>query len=239
MAKKDKNVEYIELPDKNRWMTTFSDMVTLLITFFVLLISMSSMDDKSLTEAFGFFNEVMGPLEFAQAQEIQGLPSLIETVRPKVFYDSLSLSRSLLNSLEKRGVGGMSGRGTDLIGVRETNRGLAVMIDGDILFAEGSSEVRKDALPVLMSFIEVIRNSDTTISIEGHTDNRGGVREMYNLSLQRSISILDYFVYNAGMSPTTFTVAGYGSNRPVATNATEQGRERNRRVEIVLLKDRL
>ena len=239
MSKKDKNIEYIELPDKTGWMTTFSDMVTLLITFFVLLISMSSMDDKSMKEMFGFFNEVVGPLEYAEFKAIQSQPALINTVKPKVFFDSMSLSRSLLDSLADKGTGGMTGRGTNMFEVREINRGLAVMLRNDIFFDKGSSKVKKEALPILYGVADVLRNADSTISIEGHTDNQGNPEELYRLSLSRSINILDYFIYTTGLSPTMFSVAGYGPVRPIATNTTEQGREQNRRVEIIVLKDKL
>jgi chemotaxis protein MotB len=239
MAKKDRNIEYVELPDKDRWMTTFSDMVTLLITFFVLLISMSSMDAKALKEMFGFFNEVMGPLEYAEVQEIKGLPTLVETVPPKVFLDSLSLNRNILNSLEKKGIAGFPGRGKDILEVRESNRGLAVLINGDVLFVQGSAEVTGDAAVILSSVAEMLKDTDATISIEGHTDNQGDTQELYQLSLRRSVSILNHFVYISGLSPTRFGVAGYGSTRPLDTNVTEQGRKKNRRVEIVLLKQRL
>jgi len=239
MAGKNKNIEYITLPDKNAWMTTFSDMVTLLITFFVLLISMSSMDAKTLKEMFGFFNEVMGPLDYAEVQEIQGLPTLMEAVPPKVFLDSLSLSRNILNSLEKNGAGGFTGRGKDIVQVRETNRGLAILLNSDVLFDEGSPAVKKEATVVLLSVAETIRDADATISVEGHTDNLGDGQTLYRLSLQRAISVLDYFVYSAALSPTRFCVAGYGPTRPVDTNATQQGRVNNRRVEIILLKQRI
>ena len=239
MAKKDRNIEYIVLPDKDGWMTTFSDMVTLLITFFVLLISMSSMDAKALKEMFGFFNEVMGPLEYAEVQEIQGLPTLFETVPPKVFIDSLSLNRNILNSLEKKGIAGFKGRGKDILEVRESNRGLAVLINGDVLFTKGSADISDDAAVILSSVAQVLKETDATISIEGHTDNQGDTKELYRLSLRRSVNILNYFVYISGLSPTRFGVAGYGSTRPIASNANEQGQSKNRRVEIVLLKQRL
>ena len=239
MGKKDRNIEYIVLPDKDRWMTTFSDMVTLLITFFVLLISMSSMDAKALKEMFGFFNEVMGPLEYAEAQEIQGLSTIIETVPPKIFLDSLSLNRNILNSLEKKGIAGFPGRGKDILEVRESNRGLAVLINSDVLFAKGSSEVSVDAAVIISSVAEVLKETDATISIEGHTDNQGDTKSLYQLSLRRSVSILNHFIYISGLSPTRFGVAGYGPTRPIASNATDQGRRKNRRVEIVLLKQRL
>ncbi|HDP25842.1 MAG TPA: hypothetical protein ENN34_10420 [Deltaproteobacteria bacterium] len=238
MEKQEKNVIYVKVPDRNAWMVTFSDMVTLLITFFVLLISMTSLDDKALKELFGFFNEVMGPIEFPQTQEMSGVPLIIDIVTPKLFFDAMTLNKSLLDSLDSRGVGGLTGRGPQPMEVREINRGMAILLNSEILFDVGSSQLKREAEPVLMGIAEVIRNSASLISVEGHTDNRGSSEMNWRLSLSRAIRILDYFVYTAGMSPTNFCVAGYGPTRPVASNTTDEGRSQNRRVEIIILKDR-
>ena len=239
MAKKDRNIEYVKLPSRTQWMVTFSDMITLLITFFVLLISTSSMDARAMKEMFGFFNEVMGPLDFAAEQEVQGLPTVFETVPPKVFYDTTNLSRSILNNLESKGIGGLKGRGEDLIEVRQNDRGLAISINSDILFDEGSHELKEESLPILQSIVLSVHNADSTISVEGHTDDRGSAEGQFRLSLRRAGSVLDYFVYSAGMSPTRFSLGGYGATRPLDSNASPAGRQKNRRVEIVLLKHQL
>ena len=221
-------------------MVTFSDMITLLITFFVLLISMSSMDAKTLKEIFGFFNEVMGPLEFAEEQQVQGLPTILETIPPKVFHDTTSLSRDILNNLENKGFGGLKGRGKDLFEVRQSSRGLSIMLNTDILFDEGSHELKKEALPILQSIAQSLHEDDSVISVEGHTDNRGGNGiHQYRLSMRRAGRVLDYFVYSAEMSPTRFCMAGYGASRPVEPNDTELGRKKNRRVGINLFKNQL
>ncbi|MFY9398999.1 MAG: flagellar motor protein MotB [Desulfomonilia bacterium] len=239
MARKDKNIEYIKLPSRTQWMVTFSDMITLLMTFFVLLISMSSMDAKAMKEMLGFFNEVMGPLEFAEEQEVQGLPTVVETVPPKVFFDTANLSRSILNNLESKGIGGFEGRGKDPFEVRQNERGLAISISSDILFDEGSHELKEESLPILQSIAQSVYNTDSIISVEGHTDDRGTAREQFRLSLRRAGSVLDYFIYSEGMSPKRFTLGGYGATRPLDSNASAAGPERNRRVEIVLLKHQL
>ena len=150
------------------------------------------------------------------------------------------MGENLVLNLESKGFGGLKGRGEDLFEVRQNSRGLAVMINGDILFNEGSHELKEEALPILQSIAQSVHNTDSTISVEGHTDNRGGTAaQQYRLSMRRAGSVLDYFVYAAGMSPTRFALAGYGSSRPVDSNDTEQGRSKNRRVEIILLKDQL
>lgn len=237
MAKEDKNIEYIMLPDPDAWMTTFSDMVTLLITFFVLLISMASMDDRAFKEVFGFFNDAAGPLEFSEHASVQGLPTLVGPARAKLNIDATSLNRELLNSLSEESPGGKKGRGQHPVSVRETGRGLAIMIEGDLLFAPGSAALAPQAMPVLEGVVAVISKGGNSISVEGHTDATGSDRGNWLLSLRRAQSVLDFFVYQGGMSPTMFCLAGYGATRPVAENVTGQGRAKNRRVEIVLLKD--
>ncbi len=239
MANDKKNVEYVYLPNTDGWMATFSDLVTLLITFFVLLISMQSMDDKAFKESFGFFNDAMGPLEMTSQKAIQGLPSLVAPDNVKIFIDTSSLSRSLLNAMEqKQQVGGVQGKGMTDISVREDPRGLAIMINGDLLFEKGSDKLAPEAYGLLAAVVSVISDTDALLSVEGHTDNVGNPRFNWQLSMRRANNVLNYFIYNAGMSPTRFAIAGYGSNRPVETNETPDGRKRNRRVEIVLLRDR-
>lgn len=238
MAKKDKDIKYIELPSREGWMTTFSDMVTLLITFFVLLISMSSMDDKKFKEAFGFFNSAMGPLEFVSERAIQAPPTIEGPSITKLGLDTTRLSRTLLRALEAEGLGGAGGRGISTVDVRETNRGLAILLGDEILFNPGSAELKGVAIPILSLVAKVIKDTKLLVSMEGHTDNTGDIAAKWKVSFARAMSVVDYFVYVSGISPTRFCVSGYGPTRPVADNNTADGRARNRRVEVVLLKDR-
>jgi chemotaxis protein MotB len=150
-----------------------------------------------------------------------------------------NLSRSLMISMKKQGIASVQGRGIDSGEVKETNRGYAIQVPDDVVFDKGSTGLKKDAEPVLKGIADAVRGFDVTIAIEGHTDNIGNEAANWKLSLQRAISIADFFVYNQGLSPERLCVAGYGSMRPVATNETEGGRAKNRRVEIILLKDRI
>ncbi|MEA2101242.1 MAG: OmpA family protein, partial [Thermodesulfobacteriota bacterium] len=209
-----------------------------LITFFVLLISMSSMNDKAFNDVFGFFNDAIGPLEFATRHSVEGLPSLVPEIKTRSLLDSTSLSRSLLNAMEKKNIGGVLGRGIDPFEVKSSSRGLAIVIQDNILFTSGSSRLSAEAISVLSVVASTISDTDAMISIEGYSDNIGDKTRNFRLSLKRAQSVLDCFVYRFGMSPSRFVLAGYGSSRPVQSNESEYGRQRNRRVEIVLLRDR-
>ena len=239
MAYKDKNVTYVKLPDRLGWMVTFSDLVTLLLTFFVMIIAMSSMDSKVLKDSFGFFSAVNGPLEFPQEHEVKIVQPVVKTAPDIMALNVESLKRSLMISLKKQNIVNIPGRGIDMGDVKETNRGFAIAVPDGVVFDKGSKELKKDAEPMLKGVADAVRGIDVTIAIEGHTDNLGNEQSNWRLSLSRAISIADYFVYNQGLSPERVCVAGYGSKRPVATNETQTGRDRNRRVEIILLKDRL
>ena len=239
MLRQDKNILIVKMPNRLHWMTTFCDMLTILLCFFVLIIAMSSMESKALKKTFGFFSAVTGPLEFPQQHEVRVAQPVMKAAPNIMSLNVESLRRSLMISLKKQSIVNIPGRGIDIGDVKETNRGFAIAVPDGVVFEKDSKELKKDAQPVLMGIADAVRGMDVTIAIEGHTDNLGNEQSNWRLSLLRAISIADFLVYNQGLSPENICVAGYGSKRPVATNETQGGRDRNRRVEIILLKDRL
>jgi chemotaxis protein MotB len=241
MLKEDKNVIYVKMPSRLNWMTTFCDMLTILLCFFVLIISMSSMESKALQKTLGFFTSVKGPLGFTREHETGVAPLVSKPLQPIFYKDAESLNRDLMLALSKRtiGIAGLPGRGTVPYEVQETDRGYAIRVSGDILFDKGSQELRRDALHILQGIADVVKSTDSTVSIEGNTDSFGNEQSNWKLSLQRAISVMEYFEYTEGLSPCRFCVAGYGSMRPVVSNDTADGRVKNRRVDIILLKDRV
>jgi chemotaxis protein MotB len=237
MARKETNVTFVKLPDRLGWLITFSDMVTLLLTFFVMIIAMSSMDSKALKDAFGFFSSVAGPLQYPREHQVRVTEPMVKMTQEVIELKRQELTRTLVLAMKELGRD-VPAEGEEAE-VQVTGRGLSIRVSGDVLFHEGSSRVRKDAEPVLRAIAGTIRDVDATIAVEGHTDNVGSRRANWYLSLQRANGVADFFVYGLGMGMERFCVAGYGQKRPVATNDTATGREKNRRVEIILLKDRI
>jgi chemotaxis protein MotB len=110
------------------------------------------------------------------------------------------------------------------------------------LFDLGKAELKKDAYPVLNQLASLFPTLNTTISIEGHTDNlplaTGSIyRDNWGLSNERSLSVLRYFINTAGLEPKKFISTGYADTRPVAENNSAENRSKNRRVEIVVLRE--
>ena len=127
------------------------------------------------------------------------------------------------------------------VNLQMEDRGLVISFITEILFNSGKAELRNEAHSSLDKVSSVIKNnvSDREIGIEGHTDNepirRSGWRSNWELSTSRSTSVLHYLVDKGGLDPKKLAATGYGEYRPVASNSTQEGRQKNRRVEIIIM----
>ena len=125
-----------------------------------------------------------------------------------------------------------------LIVVRHGESWLEVEIKTDILFSSGSAEVAAEAQPTLQKLVEILKPFPNTIRIEGHTDTRPINTRVFpsnwELSAARAASVVHLFM-QSGLDPTRMSVEGFGEYMPVADNSTVEGRNRNRRVILVVL----
>jgi outer membrane protein OmpA-like peptidoglycan-associated protein len=117
--------------------------------------------------------------------------------------------------------------------VQEDARGTVLTLSGSVLFASGESELLPSARNRLSEVADALKQSDNQLTIEGHTDALGADHYNEELSLRRAERVRDFLV-SQGVLPDRVSVRGLGEYRPVASNATAEGRANNRRVEIVL-----
>lgn len=121
-----------------------------------------------------------------------------------------------------------------------TSRGLVITFVAEVLFDSGKAELRKEAHPILDKVASVIKEKvpDRNVGIEGHTDNQpikySGWKSNWELSAARATTVLHY-LEDSGINPRKLQATGFGEYRPVASNDTEEGKQQNRRVEIVIL----
>jgi len=244
MNNRDSNIEKGEGESKvntEGWMTTFSDLCMLLLTFFVLLFSLGSMDNKKLKIAFQNFAGSSGFLFFKEYREI---------ARPKeIFIDSMT---ELLG--DKVVIGGdirrdkaldtgeidtrdLTGVGSFLI-INHLKDGLKLVFGERLLFPPGSVEMKEDIKPVLHRLGRFISLSSYQAYIDGHTDNvsirTGEFPTNEELSIARAFNIWDYLVRVEMVSPQSIALIGYGALKPIGSNDSPEGRAKNRRVEIIL-----
>lgn len=201
-----------EHENHERWLISYADFITLLFTFFAALYALSTVD-KAKVEQFSV--------------------SLRESFR--IIDDPIPLfegrSRSIAGEMNKV-IGGTPG-----VSVKNEFRGVVVTFSDMVLFSPGSAEIRPEAFDLLEKVAEIVKTVPGRVVIEGHTDSTplsgGKYASNWELSTGRAAGIL-HFLIGKGADPNRFAVAGYAEYRAVAENDTEEGRARNRRVELVI-----
>ncbi len=129
---------------------------------------------------------------------------------------------------------------SDQITLKMQDGGLAIILSDDILFDSGKADIKKAAYPVLDKVASVVKNDvpNKSIGISGHTDNvpikYSGWKSNWELATARATKVL-YYLEKKGIPPSRLSATGYGEHYPIASNATSDGRAKNRRVEIVIL----
>ncbi len=125
--------------------------------------------------------------------------------------------------------------------IERLEKGLVITFVADILFDSGKAKIKPEAMPSLGKIGTVLNDTVplSGIGIEGHTDNQpiqySGWKSNWELSTARALSVLHYLIDEKGVAPQRVSAIGYGEYRPVASNETAEGRQANRRVEIVIL----
>ncbi len=227
-----------EEPGAPAWMATFSDMATLLLTFFILLLSFANLDIEnfrvalgSVKEAFGVQLKVNGDFEALSTSpvELSDKESQPE-IQPAMSGASRQLEQ-VKRFIQMKGL-------HQKIEVVASPRGIVLRIKDVVLFDTGSDELRPGAEPILAAISELFASFDGQMVIEGHTDNvpinSFRFPSNWELSTARSTAVLrrlmrDRPEHAAGR----LHVAGYADSRPLGANDTAEGRSRNRRVEFL------
>lgn len=131
------------------------------------------------------------------------------------------------------------------VNVSMNDKGLVITFVSEVLFGSGKADLRSDSLSKLNKVASVLKTtvSDLNVGIEGHTDDvpikHSGWKSNWELSTARALSVLHHLVDKEGINPQRLSATGYGEFQPVNSNATAEGRQKNRRVEIVILPEAL
>ena len=222
------------------WMGTFADLMSLLLTFFVLILSFANMDVIKFSAAVASLQDAFGTALATHEYDGTNIPSpitLSEPARTRIVeleIGSLDEVRDLRRDIEE-----IVERSNldNLVDVEETDRGVVVRVIGHLLFDPGSSELRPESFVLLKEIGLLIQAVPGPVSIEGHTDDTGTQDperlSNWRLSADRAISVLANLSNVQGVDPQRMSVTGYSSTRPIVPNDSEDNREANRRVEFV------
>jgi chemotaxis protein MotB len=219
------------------WLAAFGDLMSLLLTFFVLLLSMSTMDTKKIAEAIGSLNGAMSVLEGGTKSEVSHERMVLATPLSENVETDSAVNRIASTVIEANEF--VQEGGGPAITVEEAEEGFMINLPAKLLFKEGQSVIENpDALLFLKRVALIIAQlpQDVEVSVRGHTDNSpvgGGSRfkDNWELSSFRAVTVVKHLISD-GVSPKRIHGSGFGEHRPVATNSTDDGRLKNRRVEI-------
>ncbi len=219
------------------WLAAFGDLMSLLLCFFVLLLSMSSMDAKKVSEAIGSLSGAMSVLEGGIKTEISKKRVQESTPLENRDESSEAVNRIAASIVEASEMVKQSGG--PAISLEESEDGFVIRLPANLLFKPGSAKIiNEDALLFLKRVAMIIQEfpNNVEVDVRGHTDNvppatSSVYRDNWELSTARALSVLKLLV-KSGVKEQRIHASGYGEFKPIATNATKAGRAKNRRVDI-------
>ncbi|MFW6380952.1 MAG: flagellar motor protein MotB [Bacillota bacterium] len=216
------------------WMTTFSDMMTLLLVFFVLLYSFSEMDLQKFKGFISSMQNQLGVLEGGRTlseDERMDQGNIDDRYNP-----SPENITEVMNEMEQYA---RENNLQDRMELEVTDRGLVVRLTGQILYDLGEAVIKPEGREVLGEVVDNIDDIPNNIMVEGHTDDlpidNDRFPSNWELSTTRATNVIKYFIEEHNVDPDRLSAAGYSEHRPLFDNDSPENRSKNRRVEIVIL----
>ncbi len=259
MSRRKKKPE--KAPNHERWLVSYADFITLLFAVFVTLFAMSQTDKRkveeviaSLRESFGYTkSSIANKANLMDSTDLRAIPSIrpdavnMGPVQPQMKFDKSvkekkhaeekdfkTLKASLEAYLIKHDL-------QDKVSMDIDRRGLVISLKEAGLFDSGSAYIKISSYPLLAKIAESLSQYDNPIRVEGHTDNvpikSQEFKSNWELSTARATNMVHHLINFYKFDPSKISASGYGEFRPIADNSTEEGRAKNRRVNIVVLSD--
>ncbi|MCK5708805.1 MAG: OmpA family protein [Candidatus Aureabacteria bacterium] len=235
------------------WMMTYGDLMSLLLTFFVLIVSFSSIQEVEFARAMGSLKGALGTLNLPKSRL-----SLINRSRPKplshffrfirkgdisarreqkMHYDVkeykkrvelVDVVEELTSYAQKIGI-------SDKVTVDFTEIGFMITMPSEFLFDRGDAKLQISSHKLLRKIAVLLKRIEYGIQVEGHTDDLSisnpTFASNWELSASRAVSVVKFLI-SKGIQPERLSAAGFGEFQPKYSNETDEGRTRNRRVEI-------
>ncbi|MDR3552798.1 MAG: OmpA family protein [Clostridia bacterium] len=242
--------------NSERWLLTYSDLMNLLLILFIVLYSISQVDQKKMEQVAqairsGFNNDGkslnVGEGKSSKAGSYNGASSKSSSTASSAVsvassaaslagqYDKLY--QSIMSLIVKNNL-------NDRVTVQLNKSGVIISLNNNVLFTPGSAELSTDSVSLIVSIGNVLKNIDySQIIVEGYTDSDPIHTALYkdnrDLSSERANNVSRILQYNCGISPELISALGYGEYHPVAPNDTPENKAKNRRVVITILKPQL
>ncbi len=215
------------------WLTSYGDLMTLLLTFFILIVSFSNTELIKFRQAMGALQGATGSLTDAPGSSI-----ISKNVPRPDLSAQVNVSNALNDLLDEVEKEYVTETKNDNISVEKVQDGVIIRMGNNLLFESGSSQLKWEAYNLLEKIGKLILTYNYYVVIEGHTDNipiqTAQFPTNWDLSTSRALNVLKFFTNNIGVKPSTIIAIGRGEYKPIAPNDNPENRSKNRRVEIYL-----
>ena len=230
------------------WMATFADMMSLLLCFFVLLLSFANMDVVKFREMMGSLKDAFGVKVQDPGQFKAKSSTLIEIsesekkpiieLEPELEDSRQRVDRELVKRVDKfiddRGLAG-------IVDAVPGKRGVTIRIKGKLMFETASDVMRPEATPILLEIAELTARYDYKIAVEGHTDDVPIRTERFpsnwELSAARAVAGARFLIEQGKVQPERIMASGRAHTRPITHNRTPEAQALNRRLEFVFYRE--
>jgi|GEM_PF-330818 len=216
---------FAESGEKDRYLITYADLITLLLGLFIILYAISKIDVNKYQKMITAMGDVFG-----NKGKVIDIKTNISPGMP----DPEGYLKSELNALIEKY------HYNNSIRLEENTRGVTIHILDDVLFPSGSAELAANSKIVLHRLAELLKLLPNDIRVEGHTDdvpiNTSSFPSNWHLSVVRALNTAYDLIKTEGLKPDKVSIVGYSEYKPIADNDTSEGRALNRRVDIVIIK---
>jgi chemotaxis protein MotB len=208
------------------WLLPYSDLLTLLLALFIVMFAMSQVDKEKFEQTSQQFNVIFSGTSF---------PATSTTVNNITIEEDkmIEIKESIEEEIRDNEY-------SDKVKVLLNNEGLEISIQDVVLFNSGDAEVLEGISPLLLQISRTLNGLNNNIKVVGHTDNipihNEKFRSNWDLSAMRAVNVMGFLIDQGGLDPKRFSFQGYGQYSPKFDNSTAEGRGKNRRVEIFLIR---
>jgi chemotaxis protein MotB len=244
----------------DRWLISYADFITLLFAFFVVMYSISQVNENkykilsnTLTEAFNISEKTLDPFQIGETPKSN--PINLIKLNELVTEDKERGQEDMGSGIEKNMPGGLPNEfkeisdkiekgfgdllNEELITVRGNEEWLELELKSSLLFSSGGAQLSNNALELLGEIAGILQEGENPVRVEGFTDNVPINTRLFpsnwELSTARAAAVIQLFI-EEGMSPERLAATGYGEYQAIADNTTPEGREKNRRVVLMISK---
>lgn len=216
------------------WLATYGDMVTLLLCFFVLLFSFSTLDVQKFKAIIQSMNGSLGVMDSGTTVQMEPLQAAFPNDTPTEENEEFKKLYEEINEYIKENNLEAS------ITLKLDERGLLVRFLDNVLFDSGKADLKPRAREIINTVSEILKQNDKNVRIEGHTDNvpinTPRFPSNWELSTTRAVNVVKYLIEENGIEAKRLSASGYADQHPIDDNGIAEGRQRNRRVDMVILR---